>query len=388
MGKEVLDSLTPDQHLVKILRDELQALLGGGQAELDLSGPSPVVMMLVGLQGSGKTSTAAKLALMLKTRSRAPLLVPADVYRPAAIEQLRILGKDNGVPVFNGKGEADPRKISREAMQHARSTGFDTLVVDTAGRLHVDEEMMSEVKDLAEILKPREVLYVADAMTGQDAVNSASAFSQALPLTGIILTKLDGDTRGGAALSIRESTGVPIKLAAVGEKVKDLEVFHPDRMASRIIGMGDVLTLIERAEEAYEGEDTEKVARAMMQGEFTLEDFRDQLRKLKRMGPLASILEMLPGFGALKGASDIDEGALASTEALLNSMTRQERLNPSIINGSRRRRIARGSGTHVQDVNKLLKQFVQMRRMMRSMSKKVPKGAWGALAPPARRGRP
>jgi len=370
LGHEVLESLTPAQHLVKILRDELQTLLGSGQAQLDLTGPSPVVMLMVGLQGSGKTSTSAKLALMLKGRSRAPLLVPADVYRPAAIEQLKVLGRDNGLAVFDARGEKAPRAICREALAQARSTGYDTLIVDTAGRLHVDEPMMAEVKDLAALLQPREILYVADAMTGQDAVSSATAFSQALPITGVILTKLDGDTRGGAALSIKETTGAPIKLAGVGEKVKDLEVFHPDRMASRIIGMGDVMTLIEKAEVAFTQEEAEDAAQAMAEGEFTLEDLRAQLRRLKKMGPLASLMEMIPGFGALKGAtSEVDDGALRKVEAVLDSMTPQERRDPSVINGSRRRRIARGSGTHVQDVNRLLKQHAQMRRMMRTLSK-------------------
>ncbi len=381
LGQDVLASLSPAQQLVKILRDELQQLLGGGDAALDLSGASPVPLMLVGLQGSGKTSTAAKLAVMLKGKGRSPFLVPADVYRPAAVDQLRVLGRDNGITVFDGKGSKDPRAICREALALARTTGYDTLIVDTAGRLHIDDEMMAEVKDLASIVAPREILYVADAMTGQDAVNSAAAFSSALPLTGVILTKLDGDSRGGAALSIRETTGAPIKLAGIGEKVKDLEVFHPDRMASRIIGMGDVLTLIEKAEEAYEGDNAEEMARALAQGEFTLEDFRDQLRKLKKMGPLSSLLEMVPGFPGASGAGDLDEDALKRTEAVLDSMTPGERIEPSVINGSRRKRIARGSGTSVQEVNKLLKQFVQMRKMMRTMSK-------GRRRGPAGRGMP
>ncbi len=370
LGQEVLESLTPAQQLVKILRDELQTLLGEGASQLDLTGPSPVVLMMVGLQGSGKTSTSAKLALMLKGKSRAPLLVPADVYRPAAIEQLRVLGRDNGIPVFDAAGEKDPRAICKAGLAQARSTGYDTLIVDTAGRLHVDEPMMNEVKDLAALLSPREILYVADSMTGQDAVTSATAFSKALPITGVVLTKLDGDTRGGAALSIKETTGAPIKLAGIGEKMKDLEVFHPDRMASRIIGMGDVMTLIEKAEEAFTQDEAAEAAQAMVEGEFTLEDLREQLRKLKKLGPLGSLLEMIPGFGALKGASaDLDDGAMRRVEAVLDSMTREERRNPSLINGSRRRRIARGSGTHVQDVNALLKQHAQMKKMMRNLSR-------------------
>ena len=374
MGQEVLSSLTPAQHLVKILRDELQALLGDGDAALELGGPPPAVILMVGLQGSGKTSTTAKLALLLKGQGRSPLLVPADVYRPAAIEQLRVLGRDNALTVYDGQGSRNPAEICRGALTLARSKGYDTLLVDTAGRLHIDEAMMAEVIELAAILSPREVLYVADAMTGQDAVNSASAFSRSLAVTGVILTKLDGDARGGAALSIKETTGVPIKFAAVGEKVKDLEVFHPDRMASRIIGMGDVLTLIEKAEEAYQGEDAAEMARAMAEGDFTLEDFRDQIRKVKKMGPLGSLLEMIPGLSGAKGLSDIDDGALKSTQAVLDSMTRQERLNPSLISGSRRKRIARGSGTSTHEVNKLLKQYAQMRKMMKLASRKGRKG--------------
>ena len=374
MGQEVLTSLTPAQHLVKILRDELQTLLGEGDAALELGGQTPAVILMVGLQGSGKTSTSAKLALLLKGQGRSPLLVPADVYRPAAIEQLRVLGRDNTLAVYDGQNSRDPAEICRGALAQARSKGYDTLVVDTAGRLHIDDEMMAEVRALAAILNPKEVLYVADAMTGQDAVNSATAFSHSLPLTGVVLTKLDGDARGGAALSIKETTGVPIKFAAVGEKVKDLDVFHPDRMASRIIGMGDVLTLIEKAEEAYEGEDTAEMARAMVEGDFTLEDFREQIRKVKKMGPLGSLLEMIPGLSGLKGLSDIDEGALKATQAVLDSMTRQERLNPSLISGSRRRRIARGSGTSTHEVNKLLKQYAQMRKMMKLASRKGRKG--------------
>jgi len=369
LGQEVLESLTPAQHLVKILRDELQELLGGGGAALDFSGPQPAVVLMVGLQGSGKTSTSAKLALMLKGKGRSPLLVPADVYRPAAVDQLMVLGRDNALAVFDAQGCREPLEICRQALAHARSIGYDTLIVDTAGRLHVDKTMMQEITQMAGLLEPREILYVADAMTGQDAVSSARAFADSLPLTGVVLTKLDGDARGGAALSIKQTTSVPIKLAAVGEKVKDLELFHPDRMASRIIGMGDVMTLIEKAEEAFEGEDAAAMAQSLMEGEFSLEDFRDQLRKVKRMGSLASLMEMIPGLGAGGAMPDLDEGAMKATEAMLDSMTVEERRSPSIINGSRRRRIARGSGTSVQDVNRLLKQHAQMRRMMKTMSR-------------------
>jgi signal recognition particle subunit SRP54 len=384
MGQEVLESLTPDQHLVRILRDELQTLLGEGRAAIEIKGPSPAVIMMVGLQGSGKTSTAAKLALSLKTQGRSPLLVPADVYRPAAIDQLHVLGRANGLAVFDAGALRDPRAICREALTLARTTGRDVLIVDTAGRLHIDDAMMAEVKDLAEILKPREILYVADAMTGQDAVNSAAAFAAAIPVTGVVLTKLDGDTRGGAALSIKETTGVPIKLIGTGEKVGDLEPFHPDRMASRIIGMGDVLTLIEKAEAVYDEEDAEEMARSMVQGEFSLEDLREQLRKVKRMGSLTSLLEMIPGVSTLAAKAGLrpgegaEEEGLKTTQAILDSMTLEERLNPHLINGSRKKRIARGSGTHVQEVNKVLKQHAQMRRMMRTMARRGRRGG----APP------
>ncbi len=384
MGQEVLQSLSPDQHLVRILRDELQTLLGEGRAVLELKGPTPAVIMMVGLQGSGKTSTAAKLALSLKTQGRSPLLVPADVYRPAAIDQLHVLGRANQLAVFDGGDSRDSRGICREALTLARTTGRDTMIVDTAGRLHVDDVMMTEAKDLAEILAPREILSVADAMTGQDAVNSAAAFAAALPITGVVLTKLDGDTRGGAALSIKETTGVSIKLIGTGEKIEDLEPVHPDRMASRIIGMGDVLTLIEKAEAVYDEEDAEEMARSMVQGEFSLEDLREQLRKVKRMGSLSSLLEMIPGVSSLAAKAGLGQGegaeeeGLRTTQAILDSMTREERLSPHLINSSRKKRIARGSGTRVQDVNKVLKQHAQMRRMMRAMTRRGRRGG----APP------
>ncbi len=378
MGQEVLASLSPGQHVVKILRDELQALLGGGDAALDLSGAAPVVLMLVGLQGSGKTSTSAKLAFHLRGRGRSPLLVPADLRRPAAVDQLKVLGRENDLVVHDSAGATDPRAVCRAALDRARSTGFDSMVVDTAGRLHLDADLMREAADLVAILRPREVLYVADAMTGQDAVHSAAAFAAALPLTGVVLTKLDGDARGGAALSIRETAGVPIKLAGVGEKAKDLEVFHPDRMASRIIGMGDVLTLIEKAEAVSTEEDAQRLAEALSAGEFTLEDLRDQMRRLKRMGPLGSLLDLIPGLSSLGRPADLDDSALKVTTAILDSMTPHERRNPSVVSGSRRRRIARGSGTSVQEINKLLKQYVQMRKMMKSMSRA--KGARAGLA--------
>lgn len=379
LGAGVLESLTPDQQLVKILMDELKDLLGEGASPLRYSGNPPNVILLAGLQGSGKTSTAAKLALHIKNQGRAPLLVPADVYRPAAIEQLRTLAKKVGVAVLDVDPKADPRDIARSGAAYARTTGFDPVIVDTAGRLHVDEEMMKEVADVAAILDPREILYVADSMTGQDAVTSATAFSKALPLTGIVLTKLDGDARGGAALSIKAVTGVPIKLAGIGEKVEDLEVFHPERMASRIVGMGDVLSLIEKVESVVSEEEAEESARSLASGEFSLEDLRDQIRRMKKMGPLASILEMLPGAPNM-GDMPVDEAALTQTQAILDSMTPKERRRPETIDGSRRRRIARGSGTSVQAINRLLRQYGQMKKMMkiaaRQAAKKGPRRSW------------
>jgi signal recognition particle subunit SRP54 len=365
LGAEVLGSLTPDQQLVKVLLDELKALLGEGPAALRYTGTPPNVIMLAGLQGSGKTSTAAKLALHVKSRGRAPLLVPADVYRPAAAEQLATLARRIGATVFAAEPGAGPPAIARAALAYARTTGFDPVIVDTAGRLHVDDEMMREAVELAGILAPREILYVADAMTGQDAVTSAAAFAKALALTGVVLTKLDGDARGGAALSIKSVTGVPIKLAGVGEKLEDLEVFHPDRMASRIVGMGDIESLIEKVEAGFTPEQAEETARSLADGQFSLEELRTQIRRMRKMGPLGSLLELLPGAPSL-GDMKVDEAALTQTHAILDSMTPRERRRPEVINGSRRRRIARGSGTSVQAVNRLLRQFGQMRKMMKA----------------------
>ncbi|HZE89385.1 MAG TPA: signal recognition particle protein [Verrucomicrobiae bacterium] len=364
LGAAVLESLSPDQHLVKILNEELTSLLGEGTATLKVSGNPPNVILMVGLQGSGKTSTAAKLALHLRKQGRAPLLVPADVYRPAAIEQLVTLARKVGVHCLEVNATADPRDIAREGARYAKTTGYDPVIVDTAGRLHIDDGMMAEIRSIAEILSPREILYVADSMTGQDAVTSAAAFAAALPLTGIVLTKLDGDARGGAALSIKAVTGVPIKFAGTGEKVEDLEVFHPERMASRIVGMGDVLSLIEKVEAVVDRDEAEQSARSMATGEFSLEDLRDQLRRMKKLGPLSSLLGMLPGAPAI-GNMPVDDGAMNETQAILDSMTIPERKRPDIIDGSRRKRIARGSGTSVQAVNRLLRQYGQMRKMMK-----------------------
>jgi signal recognition particle subunit SRP54 len=364
LGADVLKSLTPDQQLLKILSSELKSLLGEGAQPLKYSGRPPNIIMFVGLQGCGKTSTAAKLARQIKGQGRSPLLVPADIYRPAAIDQLKTLAGQINVECLDVDPSENPREIVKRGVKHARANGFDPILVDTAGRLHVDDEMMSEIKDLAEILKPREILYVADAMTGQDAVTSAKAFSEALPLTGAVLTKLDGDARGGSALSIKSVTGVPIKLAGVGEKIEDLETFHPDRMASRILGMGDVLSLIEKVETTVDEGEAEEMARSMAAGEFNLEDMRSQMRRMKKMGPLSSLLELLPGAPPMKDMP-VDEAAMTQTHAILDSMTVNERRRPEVINGSRRKRIAGGSGTSVQAVNKLLRQYGQMRKMMK-----------------------
>ncbi len=370
MGSDVLGSLTPDQQLVKVLLEELKGLLGEGAQPLRYSGSPPNVILLVGLQGCGKTSTAAKLGLKIRGEGRAPLLVSVDVYRPAAIDQLRTLGESIRVPVLEVAPGESAVQIARRAATEAKKSGFDPVIVDTAGRLHVDEGMMAEVREIARILRPREILYVADSMTGQDAVTSATAFSSALDLTGVVLTKLDGDARGGAALSIKAVTGVPIKLAGVGERVEDLEVFHPERMASRIVGMGDVESFIEKAEASGNAEEDEEAALALAEGSFTLEDLRSQIRRMRKMGPLSSLLELLPGAPP-SGQMNVDEAALTQSTAILDSMTAHERLRPDVINGSRRQRIAKGSGTSVQAVNRLLKQHGQMRKMMKMAARQA-----------------
>lgn len=371
VGSEVMDSLTPGQQLVKIVNEELAWLMGREAAPLELTGKTPLVFMLVGLQGSGKTTTAGKLALYLKDLNRRPCLVPADVYRPAAIDQLHTLGRQLGVPVFPATTRMDPVEIGLSSLAYAGQQGCDLLIVDTAGRLHIDSKLMAELQRLKEKLHPGEILLVADAMTGQDAVQVAEAFNEALDLTGIILTKLDGDARGGAALSIRSVTGTPIKLVGVGEKLEALETFHPERMASRILGMGDVLSLIEKAQKTFDERQALELQDKLVKDEFTLEDFRDQLRQVKKMGSLEQILGMLPGMGQLKQLRHMqpDERELIQTEAIINSMTREERQDHTIINASRRRRIARGSGTSVQEVNKLLKNYGQMKKMLRKLTK-------------------
>ncbi len=367
LGTEVMRSVTPGQLVVKIIHDELTGLMGRSEEPLRLS-HWPSVVVLVGLQGSGKTTFAGKLARHLRQRGRNPLLVAADVRRPAAVTQLEVVGRAVGCRVFTGQGDAVA--ICSQAVQFARQNGFDVVIVDTGGRLHVDEELMEELVAIKKATTPDEVLFVADGMTGQDAVNAAAVFDERLEVTGVVLTKMDGDARGGAAMSVRAVAGKPIKFLSVGEKLDALEKFHPERMASRILGMGDIVTLVERAQEAMEQERAERLEKRLRRQEFTLEDFYDQLQQLKKMGPLEEVLGMLPGIGRspLRHLS-LDERAMVKTEAIINSMTPEERRRPHIINGSRRRRIARGSGTTVQDVNRLLRQFEMVQRMIKQMSK-------------------
>ena len=371
VGAEVLQSLTPGQQVVKIVHEELVKLMGETQSKIapPERGGSPGAVMLVGLQGSGKTTTAAKLSVYLKKNGFNPLLVAGDVYRPAAIDQLKILGKEAGIPVFS-MGKEDPVKIAGQALREAEQKGNDYLLIDTAGRLHIDEELMGELARIKESLAPREILLVVDAMTGQDAVNVARSFHERLGLTGIILTKLDGDTRGGAALSVRQVTGCPVKFAAFGEKIDAFEPFFPERMASRILGMGDVLSLIEKAQEVVDQEKSRELEKKLRNQSLTLEDFLDQLQQVKKMGPLENIMGMIPGINTMgKGLKNIslDEKQLNRVEAIIKSMTREERQQPEIINSSRRRRIALGSGTSVQDINRLLKQFDQMKKLFKQI---------------------
>jgi signal recognition particle subunit SRP54 len=371
LGQEVLSSLTPGQQVIKIVNDELTELMGSQHESLNLSGPSPVAVMLVGLQGSGKTTTAGKLAVYLRNKGRKPFLVPADVYRPAAIDQLKKLGAQLDVPVFASSVEMDPVEICREARTTAHRQGCDTLLLDTAGRLHIDEELMDELSRINKEVKPSDILLVADAMTGQDAVNIAKSFDEKLDIGGVFLTKMDGDARGGAALSIKSITGKPIKFIGVGEKLNELEPFHPDRLASSILGMGDVLTLIEKAQEAVDEKKAAELEKKLRKSQFTLEDFRDQMVQIRKMGSLGDILKMIPGMGKLKQMKnlEVDEKEFVRIEAIINSMTPRERQQHTIINGSRRRRIAKGSGTRVQDVNRLLKNYTQMLKMLKKISK-------------------
>ena len=366
-GQEVMASLTPGQQVIKIVNSELTELMGGRESKIQYSPKPPTVIMLVGLQGSGKTTTAAKLANLLRRQGKHPLLVASDTRRPAAIRQLQVLGEKVGVDVVATREGDDAVRVAKQGVARAAAIGRDVVIIDTAGRLHIDDELMDELARMKGEVNPSEVLLVVDAMTGQDAVNVAGAFNDRLGLTGIILTKLDGDARGGAALSARAVTGRPIKFVGVGEKVESLEPFYPDRMASRILGMGDVLSLIEKAEAAYDEAKARKLAEKIRSNEFTLEDFADQLRQMRKIGPLDEILSMIPGLGRMRGLSDlrVDEGQLKRVEAIVNSMTLEERRNPAIIDGSRRKRIARGSGTRIQDVNSVLRQFEQVRDMLR-----------------------
>ena len=370
VGQEILGSLTPGQQVVKIVNDELTQLMGGTNAKLTYSPQPPTIYMLCGLQGAGKTTRAAKLGNLIKKGGKKPLLVACDVYRPAAIKQLQVVGGQVGVEVFE-KGQGDPVQIAKEAVEYARYYGRDPVIIDTAGRLHIDQKLMEELREIRATVQPKEILLVVDAMTGQDAVTVADTFNKELGVDGVILTKLDGDTRGGAAISVRAVTGKPIKFAGVGEKLTDIEPFHPDRMASRILGMGDVLSLIEKAQENFEEEKAVDMVRKMRTNSFTLEDYLDQIRQITKMGSVSSMLKMIPGLASKIKESDIDEEkmmkAQKKNEAIILSMTRMERRNPDILNASRKRRVAAGSGATVQDVNLLLKQFDQARQMMKQM---------------------
>lgn len=376
IGAEVLESLTPGQHIVKIVHDELISLLGGTSNRLSMAPKPPTVIMLVGLQGAGKTTQAGKLALLLRKQGRFPLLVACDVYRPAAILQLETLGKQLDIPVFSVAGETNVADIARQGKEYAMRQGRDLVIIDTAGRLHIDERLMQELKDVHRVVSPHEVLLVVDGMTGQDAVNVATTFNNALGIDGIIMTKLDGDTRGGAALSVKAVTGKPIKFIGVGEKLDAFEVFHPDRMASRILGMGDVLSLIEKAEQAFDQKKAEELERKMRTQGFTLEDYLEQMQQVKKMGSLEQLMGMIPGFSAAKQVKDLELGEkkLQSIEAIICSMTIKERRKPDIIDGSRRRRIAMGSGTSVQEVNRMLKEFDQARKLVKSLTEKGKRG--------------
>jgi signal recognition particle subunit SRP54 len=372
VGDEVLKSLTPDQHVVRIVRDEMLGLFGDTSGGLPPAPRSPRVVLMLGLQGSGKTTTSAKLARLLARQGRHPMLVSTDVRRPAAIAQLTVLAKQVDVRVHDPEGEQDPVARAAGALAATRHLGFDTLIVDTAGRLHIDDELMGELEAIKTAVDPTDLLYVADAMTGQDAVRSAGELHHRGGATGVVLTKMDGDARGGAALSVVGVVGVPIAFAGMGERLQDLEAFQPDRLVSRMLGMGDVLSLIERAEEAIDDEAREKLEKKTRLDDFTFEDFRDQLRTIKKMGPLEQVLGMIPGLGGMKQLNDqraqIDDRQLARVEGIINSMTPAERRNHSLINGSRRKRIARGSGTSVEEINRILKQFVEMRKMLKAMT--------------------
>ena len=366
LGQDVLKSLTPGQQVVKIVRDEMTELLGGVSSKINFTPNPPTIIMLVGLQGSGKTTTCGKLANLLRKQGKKPLLVACDVYRPAAIKQLQVVGGQLNIPVFANENSKDVVHIAKQAISQAYSKLNDVIILDTAGRLHIDEELMQELRNIKSNVKPHEILLVVDSMTGQDAVNVAQSFNENLGIDGVVLTKLDGDTRGGAALSVKKITGRPIKFAATGEKLSDIEVFHPDRMTSRILGMGDVLSIIEKAEEAFDEEEALKLEKKLKKEKFDLNDYLTQLRQIKKMGSFSGILKMIPGFNMIK-ESDIDEREFVKIEAIICSMTDEERRNPRLLNGSRRIRIAKGSGTKVQDVNKFMNSFEQTQKLMKRM---------------------
>lgn len=377
IGQEVLESLTPAQFVIKIVHDELTQLMGGTQSRITISSRPPTVIMLVGLQGAGKTTTAGKLALTLRKQGKHPLLVAGDVYRPAAIKQLQVVGESIDIPVFTMGDQVSPVEIAEKAVEHALSYMNDIVIIDTAGRLQINEELMNELKNIKQEVKPHEILLVVDAMTGQEAVNVATTFDQELGLDGVILTKLDGDARGGAALSIKAVTGKPIKFAGMGEKLDALEPFYPERMASRILGMGDVLSLIEKAQETIDLEKAKEMEKKLRKEEFTFDDFLEQMQQVRKLGSLDQILGMIPGMGSLKNKLkdvELDGKEIKHIEAIIYSMTKKERKDPSLINGSRRKRIAMGSGTRVQDVNRLLKQFAETKKMMKGFTKMNKKG--------------
>ena len=369
LGADVLNAVSPGQLMVKVVRDEMASLMGGEMEELNFMG-SPAIILIAGLQGSGKTTFAAKLANYLKTKKgRAPLLVAADVYRPAAIEQLKVLGEQIGVEVYSEDGSKEPVKIASNSIAHARGKGYNVVIIDTAGRLAIDKEMMNEISSIKQKVKPQETLFVVDSMTGQDAVNTAKAFNDQLDYEGVVLTKLDGDTRGGAALTIKSIVNKPIKFIGIGEKIEAIDVFYPDRMADRILGMGDIISLVERAQDQFDEKEAQKLQKKIARNEFNFNDFLSQIKQIKKMGNIKDLMGMIPGMGKAIRNLDVDDDAFKGIEAIIHSMTHEERENPKVLNGNRRKRIARGSGSDIQEVNRLIKQFEETSKMMRMMSK-------------------